>query len=180
MFRVIDKKIPWLWSEGERQACPIAEEVSVLFEEYRGPVLRYVLSLGLSLQDGEDVLQEVFLGLFHHLKKGRPKDNLRGWVFRVGHNQALKRRRELRVGTVELPVLADPAANPEQQMVERLRQEKMLQVVAALPERDRWCLYLRAEGLRYREIAATLGISLGTVASTLSRALERLGRVEAL
>jgi RNA polymerase sigma-70 factor, ECF subfamily len=118
--------------------------------------------------------------LFHHLKKGRPKDNLRGWVFRVGHNQALKRRRELRVGTVELPVLADPAANPEQQMVERLRQERMLQVVAALPERDRWCLYLRAEGLRYREIAATLGISLGTVASTLSRALERLGRVEAL
>ncbi|MGE3179719.1 MAG: RNA polymerase sigma factor [Vicinamibacterales bacterium] len=44
----------------------------------------------------------------------------------------------------------------------------------ALPDQDRRCLYLRAEGLRYREIARTLGISLGAVAKSVARGLARL------
>ena len=44
----------------------------------------------------------------------------------------------------------------------------------ALPERDRRCLFLRAEGVRYRDIAHQLGISLGSVANAIARALARL------
>jgi RNA polymerase sigma-70 factor (ECF subfamily) len=47
-------------------------------------------------------------------------------------------------------------------------------VVRALPERDRQCLFLRAEGLRYRDIARTLDISLGGVAKSLARTMKRL------
>ena len=43
-----------------------------------------------------------------------------------------------------------------------------------LPERDRRCLQLRAEGLKYREIARILGISLGAVSISLSRSLARM------
>jgi RNA polymerase sigma-70 factor (ECF subfamily) len=39
---------------------------------------------------------------------------------------------------------------------------------------DRLCLQLRAEGLKYREIANVLNISLGSVHKSLSRALSRL------
>jgi len=46
-----------------------------------------------------------------------------------------------------------------------------------LPEEDRRCLVLRAEGLRYREIASVLEISLGSVALSLERSLTRLARV---
>jgi RNA polymerase sigma-70 factor (ECF subfamily) len=51
---------------------------------------------------------------------------------------------------------------------------RLLAVVRALPERDRQCLFLRAEGLRYREIAEALGMSLGAVAASLSRSLGKL------
>jgi len=51
-------------------------------------------------------------------------------------------------------------------------------VVNALPEQDQSCLCMRAEGLRYREIAEALGISLGSVAASLARSLERLGRAD--
>ena len=71
----------------------LAGEVTELFEQLRNPLFRYLLSLGLSTQDGEEVIQEAFLALFQHLKSGKPRDNLRGWIFRVGHNQALKLRR---------------------------------------------------------------------------------------
>jgi RNA polymerase sigma-70 factor (ECF subfamily) len=50
-------------------------------------------------------------------------------------------------------------------------------VVSVLPEQDRRCLILRAEGLRYREIAEVLHISLGAVALSLERCLTRLARV---
>ncbi len=136
-----------------------------------------MLSLGLPMQDAEDILQEVFLSLFHHLSKEKPRDNLRGWVFRVGHNLALKRRMQL--GRVAESIeVCDPGPSPEELAVLKRRQERLQAVVAALPERDRCCLVLRAEGLRYREIAEVLEMSLGTVASSLARSLGKLAEVE--
>jgi DNA-directed RNA polymerase specialized sigma24 family protein len=58
-------------------------------------------------------------------------------------------------------------------LFERLRRGKSRQ---ALPEQNRWCLYLRAEGLRYREIAEVLDISLGSVSLCLERSLARIAR----
>jgi RNA polymerase sigma-70 factor, ECF subfamily len=49
-------------------------------------------------------------------------------------------------------------------------------VLQALPERDRCCLGLRLEGLRYREIGQVLGMSLGAVSISLTRSLARLMR----
>ena len=50
------------------------------------------MSLRLPLEEGEEVIQEVFLALFQHLRRGKSRENLRGWIFRVGHNLASKRR----------------------------------------------------------------------------------------
>jgi RNA polymerase sigma-70 factor (ECF subfamily) len=55
-----------------------------------------------------------------------------------------------------------------------------LAIVRALPPQDQHCLHLRAEGLRYREIAHVLGMSLGAVALTLSRSLLKAAKAEAL
>src|SRR5215469_13777743 len=81
---------------------PLVEEVVCLFDQLRDRLLRYVISFGLPVQDGEDVVQEVFLALFQHLRKGRSRRNLRAWTFRVAHNQALKRRSQERTGAQQL------------------------------------------------------------------------------
>jgi RNA polymerase sigma-70 factor (ECF subfamily) len=162
----------------------IGEEVVELFQEFRQPLLRYLVTLGLNAQDGEEVIQEVFLALFQHLKKGKRGDNLRGWIFRVAHNLALKQFRSTRSRIERASVSIDetevefvsPAANPEQILQQARSQRQIRAVIQALPEQDRRCLYLRAEGLRYREIAETLGISLGSVANSLERAVGRLSR----
>jgi RNA polymerase sigma-70 factor (ECF subfamily) len=168
--------------------CPkpatLEEEVAGLFERLRDRLLRYLLSFGLPVQDGEEVIQEVFLSLFLHLQRGRPRDNLRGWVFRVAHNLALKRRTQSN-GAFSNPacvagsaddLLADPAPNAEDQMARSQQQQRLWAALRALPEQDRRCLALRAEGLSYREIAEVLGISLGTVSNLLGRSLARLER----
>src|SRR5215831_21339052 len=76
-------------------------EVVALFDQFRDRLLRYLLSFGLTVPDGEEVIQEVFLSLVQHLRRGKPRENIRGWLFRVAHNLALKRldrvRRSLEV-----------------------------------------------------------------------------------
>jgi RNA polymerase sigma-70 factor (ECF subfamily) len=154
-------------------------EVTELFDQLRAPVLRYLSSFGLNTQDSEEVLQETFLALFLHLREGKPRTNLHAWIFRVAHNQGLKRVQSTRktpATEIEDSVLADTAMNPEQQAAYSQRSVRLLAVVKALPEQDRRCLYLRAEGLRYREIVEVLGMSLGAVAQSLERSLSRLHR----
>lgn len=156
---------------GEAASGPSLEaEVTALFEEYRAPLFRFMLSLGLTAADVEETIQEVFLALFKHLRAGKPRDNLRGWLFQVGHNQALKVRQRR-----PAPVLAMAAApTPEQQAIANQTRRRVAAAIQALPPLDRACIALRAEGLRYREIAEVLGISLGGVALCLERALARI------
>jgi len=75
-------------------------------------------------------------------------------------------------------VAADQSPGPEEAASARQRQERLLAVVRALPEQDQFCLSLRAEGLRYREIAEVLGMSLGAVANSIEKSMVRLMRSE--
>lgn len=158
---------------------PHAEETVALFEQHRSGLLRYLLTFGLTIADAEEIVQEVFLALFGHLRRGKSRANLDGWVFRVAHNLALKKRVRARRETAAIvEEQADSGLDPEEQLAESQRQDRLIAVMKALPENDRCCLALRAEGLRYREIAKVLGISLGAVANSLERSLDRLSRAD--
>ena len=165
-------------------ATRLTEEVSLIFLELHNPLMRYLLTLGLSTEDAEEISQDVFLALFRHLRGNGPRTNLRGWIFRVGHNLGLKRR-QASARDVSLAadyatngfVAADHAPDPEAEAVERQARQRLLSVWRALPEQDRRCLALRAEGLRYRDIASVLEMSLGSVALSLARSLNRLTQV---
>ncbi|MGI4981294.1 MAG: RNA polymerase sigma factor [Janthinobacterium lividum] len=181
----------------DERTASLQAEVLALFDELRDRLLRYSMSFGLSVQDGEDVLQEVFLALFRHLQMDRSRDNLPGWTYRTTHNLSLKRRAALHVelrrqdsvshvgnldicGVVDpLHACADDAPGPEEQLLFRERQLRLRAVLRVLPENDQICLQLRADGCRYREIASLVGISLGSVASSLARSFERLRRTDA-
>jgi RNA polymerase sigma-70 factor (ECF subfamily) len=163
----------------------VEREVVRLFDDHRTRLLRYVLSIGLSIHDTEEIVQEVFLALFRHLRLGRPRDNLRGWLFRVAHNLALKARQagHSRPDHAELDEAiaasrVDPAPSPEQQFAFSQRQQCLLAAFRGLPLRDQYCLHLRAEGLRYREIADVLEMSLGAVSISLARSIARLERAD--
>jgi len=159
--------------------CAAEDEVVLLFDRCAPSLLRYVASFGLSAEETEDIVQEVFLALFRHLRLDRSRRNLKGWLFQVAHNLALKQRKRIqRRATAPWNETAhwhaDPAPNPEARLVQHERRRRLKPVLQALPARDRHCLILRAEGLRYRDIAATLGMSLGAVAKSLTRSITRL------
>lgn len=163
----------------------LQQDVLALFDRFRDPLLRYVCANGIAVGEGEDVVQEVFLLLFRHLQRGGSRSNLQGWLFRVAHNLTLKRRARLWRDAARGPrdvqaavLLIDPEPSPDLRLVERERRHRLWSVFCALSLRERQCLHLRHDGLRYREIATLLGISLGAVAKTVARAIGRLERAD--
>lgn len=171
--------------EAHEVAGEIEAEVMNLFEQYRAPLLRYAVSFGVPVPDAEEIVQEVFLSLFQHLRLGRSRQNLRGWIFRVAHNLTLKRRHanKRRSELVDFDdsladLHTDPSPNPEESCSLAQRQRHLQAVVRSLPEIEQSCLRLRAEGLRYREIAKIVGVSLGSVSVFLARSLARLIRAD--
>jgi RNA polymerase sigma-70 factor, ECF subfamily len=160
-------------------------EVMRLFDRFRDSLLRYALSFGIPVHDAEEVTQEVFLSLFRHLQLGRSRRNLRGWIFRVTHNLTLRQRyanqnsrERMEQGGAIAEQQRDPSPDPEERVSSAQRRSRLLAVVQVLPEADQHCLRLRGEGLRYREIAAVLGISLGAVSISLTRSIARLIRAD--
>jgi len=172
--------------DADVDAAAVAERVLALFDENGPGLRRYVGSFRLGAAATEDIVQEVFLALFRHLSLGRPDSNLKAWLFQVAHNLARKQQtRALRRTRVEDPwdALAveralDDTPDPEAQLASRERRRTLSAVLRGLPERDRQCVALRAEGLSYRDIAKALGISLGSVAKSLVRAISRLMAVD--
>ena len=160
-----------------------------LFVELRAPICRYLMSLGLRRAAAEDVAQESFLRLCQQESGGNaPRaENVRGWMFRVAHNLARDEyRRQKRRPTEELQSdegfqgkhqeLVDGGQSPEQRLLERERDARVKTALSRLPDEWRHCLHLRAEGLRYREMAEVLGVGTSTVGEWVQKGLKQLER----
>jgi RNA polymerase sigma-70 factor (ECF subfamily) len=155
-----------------------------LFRELRQPVGRYLASLGVNPPEIEEVVQEVFLRLHRHLASGHGgTQNLNGWVFRVAQNLVRDRRRGWHGRNVdsiedrpEAAMASAPGATPEERVLHLEKVQRLRSAWQTLPELHRRCLQLRTEGLRYREIAAALDVSVTTVADLIRNSLAQLGR----
>lgn len=169
---------------GDSLALPLSRlatgacEVTTLYRELREPLLRYLVCLGLSGDEAQDVVQDTFLSLHRHLTSGGPQDNIRGWVFRVAHNQARNRQGSYhrRFGEsldVEIEAILDETT-PERLVLEKEKFKRLGKAITLLTDCERECLLLRAAGLRYREISEALGIPTSTVGGTVERAIRKL------
>jgi RNA polymerase sigma-70 factor, ECF subfamily len=154
-----------------------------LFREYHGPVVRY-LTRRLGDRDlAEELAQETFLRAMRH----GPVARERAWLFAVATNlvrdearrDARERKRlQLIKDQVDAEGPPEPEAVTADRLADQLREQALArEAVDALAERDRMALLLREEGLDYHEIAAALGLSVGSVGTTLSRARRRLVEV---
>lgn len=160
----------------------LKNQVILLFDELREPVYRYVLCLSMHPPQAEEITQETFLRLYRHLYAGGKGENLRGWVFRVAHNLSINELKRQKYTTGISPELwaevsrsrADPSPTPEEILLRKERMVRVHTAISLLSEQQKQCLFLRAEGLRYREIAEILGVTISTVTESLRRAINKL------
>jgi RNA polymerase sigma-70 factor (ECF subfamily) len=173
----------WLDSRILREiqgASRLEQKVTEVFELLRDPIYRHVCRLIGRRAEAEDLTQETFLRLYDSLQKGHAMGNVRPWLYRVAHNLAIDwLRRQGRLEQIEedaLPLAAviDAAPNAEQRLLASERHKRLRVVLSRLSPQQRHCLFLRAEGLSYREIGEVLGIGVSSVATFLGRAIKRI------
>ncbi len=151
------------------------DDTDRLFREYHAPLVRY-LTRRLGDRDwAEEVAQETFLRALRQ----RDLSNERAWLFTVATNlvrdaarQESRRRRHLELLRAE--EAGRMVESPDSAMVRAEERAQARRALEQLPERDREALLMREEGLNYEEIAEALGLSVGSVGTTLARARRRL------
>lgn len=167
--------------DSRKDLAALQAEVEQTYEEAREDVYYYLLRLGLTPAEAQEAAQEVFLRLYVTLRKGEPIENRRAWIFRVAHNHGLKLRSQAgRVQPMEPAVEAvtpHPGRTPDEIYAERDRWRRLKEAYETLSRQQKLVMHLRAEGLSFRDIADTLGISISTANEFLRRGVERLKRV---
>ena len=149
-----------------------------LVQIHRLRVLRTATGMLGSLDEAEDVAQDVFIKVWEHL----PDYDLRGafasWLYRITVNTALdvlrKRREDVSLDDVEL---ISSKEGPESLALCQDERQRVQAAIAELPPAARAALILREyEQLSYKEIADVLEIPIGTVMSRLNYARRALGQ----
>ncbi|NMC69452.1 MAG: RNA polymerase sigma factor [Myxococcales bacterium] len=171
----------------ERVARGDHAALRTLVERHGPRVRRLAARLLGSAADAQDAAQDVFVAVFRNAGSFEPVAKFSTWLHRVTVNRCLTelesrrvRRRALADLTASdraLPAArggpaADPASDPADRQIERRERIRRLErALGALSPRQRAAVVLhRFEGLGYAEIAATLGCSVSSVESLLSRA----------
>ena len=150
-----------------------------LYGDIRPALNAYLCARGLSHDHSEDIIQETFLRLVRRTLDGGTNDKLRVWVFRVAHNLSVDLHRSERRWSrgdetdryTVVPELADPAPSPEEMILLIERLARFRAAFAELTPKQRECLLLRSKGLRYRDIAVALGVSVQRVGELMQRAI---------
>jgi RNA polymerase sigma-70 factor, ECF subfamily len=180
-FSLICQEHPTLSDLPETRAARLEYDVEQIYEQTRAAICSYLLCLGVPEAQTQEVTQEVYLRLYQTMRKGDDILNMRAWLFRVAHNLGLKvrsRERAFRAVSPDWERFTAPVReSPESTMLNREKMRRVQAALDTLSPQQRNCLYLRSEGLRYREIADVMGISASTVNEFLRRAISRLGEV---
>jgi RNA polymerase sigma-70 factor, ECF subfamily len=154
----------------------IQERVEQIYEAERANIYSYLLYFGLPADRAQEVAQDAFLVLYRKMLRGARIENPRAWLYKVAHNLALRTHtREPRFDALpEETEPVDTQLDPEQALLDRAEKAALSDAIRALSPQQRNCLHLRVQGLRYREIAETVGISTSAVGEFLRRAAVRL------
>ena len=142
--------------------------------EHTARVYRLAYRLSGNQQDAEDLTQETFVRVFRSLADYTP-GTFEGWLHRITTNLFLdmvRRRQRIRFDALpdDTERLPGRERSPEQVYAEGAFDADVQAALDALPPDFRAAVVLcDIEGLSYEEIAATLGIKLGTVRSRIHR-----------
>ncbi len=142
---------------------------------------RYLIFLGSDPDTAQESVQESFLKLYEHLLRGGDQTNLRAWLYRVAHNLARNAQTAHRSSRTDSLANATSAGDlpadgisPEEALLAEEQTTRLRQALEVLSPAQKEALMLRTQGLKYREIAEVLNVSVSTVGENIQRGLEKL------
>jgi RNA polymerase sigma-70 factor (ECF subfamily) len=162
-----------------------------LIRRYQRPVFSLIYRMVRDRELAEDLAQETFVKVLNALESYRPEHKFSSWIFKIANNAAIDQLRRRELDTLSLEgapdalteerreatalQLADRGESPLEELAARELGGQIEAAIAGLRPEYRACILLRhVEGLPYEDIAASLGLPLGTVKTYIHRARKEL------
>jgi RNA polymerase sigma-70 factor, ECF subfamily len=181
---------PWIGrNRMNRQGVGMSSDFS-LFERHVDGLYRSALRLTRKPEDAEDLVQETYLRAYRYRNRFKPGTNEKAWLFTIMTNAFRNRIRQRMV--VEAPI-DEPGTDfsiydqlrregmpvhlmsPEEIIVDRGFGDEVKRALEELPVPMRMVVILvDVEDFSYKDVAAILGIKIGTVMSRLHRGRQAL------
>jgi len=164
---------------------PFVGEALDLLDPLYGTALRLVRDADRA----QDLVQDTYLKALRARATFSEGTNLKAWLFTILHNTWRNQRRDRARSRVEFdseaveqaadvagrPLASNNVENPETLLLRADFDAELQGALDALPDTFREAVWLRdVEELSYREIAAVLGVPIGTVMSRISRGRRQL------
>jgi RNA polymerase sigma-70 factor (ECF subfamily) len=160
------------------------DAVAALMERYQHRLYRYLLRVVREPATAEDLFQQTWLRVMERIRSYDPQRNFESWLFALARNLAIDHLRRYRPESLDEPLpsgdsrvelIAGASPRALDQLLACERAGWLTEAVVELPLVFREVLTLRfEEEMKLEEIAAVLGLPLGTVKTRLHRALKRL------
>jgi RNA polymerase sigma-70 factor (ECF subfamily) len=161
----IDAESDEAYVESSRNGSP--EHFRFLTQRYQRPLFAFLASRLGKASEAEEAAQETFVRAFLCLKKLRRPESFYAWLMGIAGRVLKEQFRETTNRQRDREAAETMAVNAVSQPDDSSLEE----IISLLPENYRQVILLRYyEGLSCQEVAARLGIPLGTVTKTLSRA----------
>jgi len=152
---------------------------AAIFRRYHQSLYRFCLAIVGNPEDAQDALQNTMIKVLRALPGEEREIELKPWLYRIAHNEAidlLRRRRETRQLDAEL---AAPGNGLAEEAATRERLRRLLADLRELPERQREVLVMREMGgLDFEEIGIALSTSGAVARQTLYEARQSLRQME--
>jgi RNA polymerase sigma-70 factor, ECF subfamily len=157
-----------------------------IYKEYKNLVFNVCLHYVLNREDAQDVTQEVFVKIYHHLHQyNRETASLKTWIYRIAINQSLDflkaKRTKKRFGFISSlfhPDSNEPIhdlAHPGIAMEDKESLEELLLIIQSLPEKQKTAIILtKVEDRPQKEVAEIMDINVKAVESLLQRAKQTI------
>ncbi|MCJ8163479.1 RNA polymerase sigma factor [Pontibacter sp. E15-1] len=164
-------------------------EFESIYSEYKSLVFNVCLHYVLNREDAQDLAQEVFVKIYHHLGQYDSETAyLKTWIYRIAINQSLDflkaKKRKKRFGFItslfhpesnELAHDVAKVSHPGVPLEEQESMEELLQIIYALPEKQKTAIILaKIEDRPQKEVAEIMHTSVKAVESLLQRAKQTI------
>ena len=158
------------------------EALKEIFEKYHKKVYRVAYGVVRQREEALDIVQEVFIKLFHSIKNFKGKSRFYTYLYRMAMNTAIDHARKAGkqfVSSLDEEGSFEPSdtaeKGPERILLQKELEERVKRAMDKLPAEQRAALIFRdVEGLSYQEMAEAMESSIGTVMSRLHYGRKRL------
>jgi len=146
----------------------LEQDFSDVYRELAPRILRYLMRFCGDWDMAEELLQETFLAMYAHRASFQGRCSPATWAYKIATNKLVDRRRnawsKVDADSEHVETIICSSPDPEKQTIMDEDVRRLQKALEELPAKQKSALFLvRFEGLKYREAAEVLDVSLSTV-----------------